>query len=584
VRTAGIVMRNNTGYKVEENYLTQTNDNDVAFEDGRVYGIVVSNSGTANNQIYKNTFKDLYIGGQSELDNSPREAPFHGNPYDTEGGLVWKCNIFVSGSIMKNDMAVINGDIAVSQGQNTGVTSNDVRENAANNSFSLIGEDNSLEHDILIDSKSGYMKYYHVSVPSNTPDSYTTNNPYQVTPYASSYNGQQITQSGLCPSKISGVINGGVENGFTMIDSLKLINDLLGDLVDGGETATLVERVKNVPVIGRIVVDLLNKAPLSDSVLTEFIRRNPPASAVKTVLLASSGLSDQVYAEYDKLNLPIGIKNEIDMAQNLVSERTRVEREYYNNEVKIQEIFNDILREQWFDSTVTQPYQGVLSSLEEHSDLFQDREIVALTANLYATLDNTSGRLDELMQELLSAEISASYKDILMLDITVAGFADSAILVFQEPENITLVSTLANLNDLESESQLEAAAILGAKSYANVYLNLNKDGDDPIILDPTVLGQKMSFNGPTFESIDNRKFAMIYPNPSSGIVNIDFSEQMDGEMKIEVIDIQGKVIHSSTRAQANAEQMDFTYLNEGIYLIRVTIAQEVVGIERWIKQ
>jgi hypothetical protein len=131
---------------------------------------------------------------------------------------------------------------------------------------------------------------------------------------------------------------------------------------------------------------------------------------------------------------------------------------------------------------------------------------------------------------------------------------------------------------------LEASAILGARSYANAYLNLNKEGENPIILEPSVQRSQMTFNGPINESKENRRFALIYPNPSSGIVNIDFTEHMDGEMTVEVIDVQGKVQHVSTRAQANAEQMDFTHLEKGIYLIRVTIAQEVVGIERWIKQ
>lgn len=592
--SAGIILRNNTGYKVEENTLTQKDTNAVAFADGRVYGIIVSNSGTADNQIYKNTFRDLYIGGQSERDNSPRVKDANGKwtsntPNNNEGGLRWVCNNFDNTSnILLHDLIVVNGDVALTQeniDQLAVTTDNDRRKRAANNQFSLIGEAITLEHDIKVDLNSAHMQYMHLADPRMTPDSRTTAGQNYVQPIlVNNQTGSPLSSNGTeCPSKLNGVIKGNVVKGRQMLDSLRILNDVLSKIVDGGETAALVEQIKKAPVVGALVAGLLNKAPLSDTVLTEFIKRNPPASAVKTILLASSGLSEQVYAEYAKLNLPIGVKNEIEMAQNLVSERTRIERQYYHNQVKMQEIFNDILREQWFDSTVTQPYQQVLNTLVDYSDLFQNEELLALTANLYATVGNSTSELDQLVQQLMSSQISTSYKDLFMVDIATAGAASSAVLVLQQPENLTLVSTLANLNDLESESQLEASAILGARSYANAYLNLNKEGENPIILEPTV--NRMMINQPMEEKqTDVRQFTLIYPNPSTGIVNVDFTEQMDGEMIIEVIDIQGKIVHNSTRQEANAEQLDLSHLNEGIYLIRVTIDEYIVGIERWVKK
>jgi hypothetical protein len=421
VKTAGIVLHANTGYRIEENYLSQNNDSAVAFADGRVYGIVVSNSGSANNEIYKNTFKDLYIGGQSELDNSPREKDSLGNwvsfnPNAIHGGLRWVCNNFQDlGRIEMHDLIVVNGDIAYLQeniDQVNPATDDERRKRSANNKFSLINETLNLEHDISVDINSAGLNYRHLADERLIPDSRTTSGQNRVLNFiVQDQAGNPLFSNGTeCPSKLHEQISGNVE-------------------------------VR----ISQLVTDVQE------------------------------------------------MKHEMDA-----------------NSTSKPELYYDIFTNE----------DLILSTKEESFELFNS------------------------------------------------------------PLNHQLVLTLSMLNIENEESSFMSSAILGAQATSDLYFDTEYSYRNPVILDPILVT-----NSSSLISLRSKlKQMQFFPNPSSGIVNIDFTEHMDGEMKIEVIDVKGKVQHVSTRAKANAEQMDFTDLEKGIYLIRVTIAQEVVGIERWIKQ
>lgn len=145
-QTAGISLNGSTAYKIEENTFSNSNNQAIAPGSANSYGIVIRNSGTGENVVYRNTFSNLKIGCQSEGTNG--SMPMMLNSLSNLG-LVWKCNSFYK-PIYKNDIISIDGRIKYRQGFiNPNLSSYYNGYNAANNRFSLLFESEP-EHDFQI--------------------------------------------------------------------------------------------------------------------------------------------------------------------------------------------------------------------------------------------------------------------------------------------------------------------------------------------------------------------------------------------------------------------------------------------------
>lgn len=184
---------NSTKYVVEEN------DFDIVAPEpmptAKTYGIVVNNSGALPNSIYKNTFHNLYIGGQSESVNSNNDVTVAGST-----GLVWKCNSF-NKPIEKHDLTVINGRINFNQGLVNNGSALLANQYAASNVFSLANESAVLEHDLFL-SNANPINYVYVSNATNIrPDSYTNS---LVNIQQTTVNASQVTYNAevACPTRL----------------------------------------------------------------------------------------------------------------------------------------------------------------------------------------------------------------------------------------------------------------------------------------------------------------------------------------------------------------------------------------------
>lgn len=74
----------------------------------------------------------------------------------------------------------------------------------------------------------------------------------------------------------------------------------------------------------------------------------------------------------------------------------------------------------------------------------------------------------------------------------------------------------------------------------------------------------------------------MYPNPTSGAVNIDLSEYMDRAVRLELFNVQGKALQSIelNTAETVLERLDLNAYQDGIYLIRVQSAGLPVATKR----
>jgi hypothetical protein len=147
-QSAGIYTVGSTGYRIEDNSFKESNDLVISYGVGSTYGVVINNSGPNENVVYRNTFKDLLIGCQSEGVNGSAPMQFPGM---SNVGLVWRCNEFYK-PIYKNDITSFNGKIKYRQGfYNPNNTPMQNQLNMANNRFSLSLEATTdPEHDFKI--------------------------------------------------------------------------------------------------------------------------------------------------------------------------------------------------------------------------------------------------------------------------------------------------------------------------------------------------------------------------------------------------------------------------------------------------
>jgi hypothetical protein len=68
----------------------------------------------------------------------------------------------------------------------------------------------------------------------------------------------------------------------------------------------------------------------------------------------------------------------------------------------------------------------------------------------------------------------------------------------------------------------------------------------------------------------------IYPNPSSGLIKLSTSETYKGEAVVKVFDFKGGQVYTEEFNVFNDDiQLDLTFLNDGVYLIQLSIADAV---------
>ena len=65
----------------------------------------------------------------------------------------------------------------------------------------------------------------------------------------------------------------------------------------------------------------------------------------------------------------------------------------------------------------------------------------------------------------------------------------------------------------------------------------------------------------------------VYPNPANDFLSIIISEPYSDEIKIEISDIAGKIVYTSTidaKSENNLEQINLSSIKPGAYLIRLS--------------
>lgn len=563
-QTAGLAMYSSSEYKVENNMFYEFNNSTVTTGTALSYGIVVNNSGAVPNEIYRNYFHDVKIGGQTERINGV-QIDANNNPVGALSikGLTWKCNDFQK-DINQHDLTLMSARIHYLQGEpGGGSTLLETKQRVAGNKFSLSNEPFGLAHDIFVSDNSQRFKYSYIDAPRFMPDSYTSQNLVGGTLVNGTIQLEQALwgtppmlisdSSGTCPSKLVSKIS-------AVIVTLKyeLLDEIAGLklLIDNGNTQELINTTNTASEDDAKNLLLAASPYLSDEVLLTYIAKIPPISNLKQVLLANSNLSIAVKNELLNVSMPNGTRNQIAAAQNGFSERTRLMFEISYLQSNYDELFNEQYRDLLLFEGEDANFNDLIQLLKEEGD----EERLKLLFSTYIIVEDEI-KANETRDQLLTV---CSCDDLNAMSEIELSIINSLSTCMALNADSTIVLELQNL-------EMNAADEIISKKAACMLRTIDEDFEPEIFL---VASSALQLNTQTTTGSDiegNSKSLMnIYPNPSSGIVTLDFPEMEIGLFEIKVLDINGRQIERFvSEGLSNAELINLESLDKGIYFLEI---------------
>lgn len=564
-QTYGLYLNGSTGYKVEENTFTEFNDLNVTTS-GNTYGVIANNSGDLHNEIYKNQFHDIKIGGQAQGINGENFA--YNDPNASNQGLQFRCNTFYD-DIFHADLSVTSGRIDYQQGYCLPSTNPMTAVSPAGNKFSHSSFDP--QNDIAANNVVLAFNYSHHADVITTPLYYNFS---VVTPQqcASNLYPVYFDNAKSCPSKIK-------DNGIIVLspalkfqsDSLKQLIVEKENLIDGGNTNYLLD-VISTQSSGDVKNALLLASPyLSDEVLLAYLATNPPNENLQQVILANSPVSQDVLDALNGLNIPIGIKNQMNNGQTGVSSMT-----YLNNEIsfattELNSIIDERIRLFLTDTLVVNPLDSVAVFLKEENRVIRKKQLC----------DTYIGKGDMLQaaqtRDSIAIEFgNSNYVKMADIQLDMQGMPSSCYAVNTDPLIQQEVESVAyDPNDRINAVRGEA---LLALAFDSLFIAVIEP------LEAIGSGLRMTQTGNGEHSIDSKEDALsMYPNPSDGgqvFMEIKGDETLDNSV-VEIYNITGQFIVSYQFIGENRiVALNSDKLIPGIYFVKLLSDNKLVETKK----
>jgi len=344
----GLYLNDCSGFHVENNEFFELNLNPVTI------GLIVNNSGTNNNEIYRNTFHNLKFATVSQNKNRNYDPPLH------LGGLCYKCNKFITDSLTepnKIDFTItydgqFTNTTGIAKNQGTylnstfGPVGNMFQPNPASNHYDFYNEGNGIDY------------YYHSN---NALQFRLQPKPENIFGPVNTFSVFDYFDENSCPSTLGG---GGGEEDFVKMDHAKeqsdSIGNILNNLVDGGSTFLLNFDVitSTPPEALQIRNELLSESPyLSDTVMkSTAAKENVLDNAmVRDVLVANphSAKSDEIISLLENRTVPMPdyMMEQILAGEDTVSAKEILEAKKTHWDNEINKAYNRLIRRFKGDTT-----------------------------------------------------------------------------------------------------------------------------------------------------------------------------------------------------------------------------------------
>jgi hypothetical protein len=344
--TGGLYLEQCKFYTIEENIFNCV----IGLHPDKYVGLTISNSGSDNNQVYKNTFNNLDIGILAQGKNK--------NPANFAQGLCIRCNNFnntiydvavtkpMNGSNDQNGIARYQGSVAYPAG-NLFTNTDTYTYPTYCNYYNL--------QSVLFSTESPYViTYYH----------HIKTQQYNTIPNLRRNVTISNTQKDFGPDTCASHLNGGNSNLIGKIaqnDNFANAKESeLAALVDGGETFEMVnEVVYSYPDEAlELHEQLLQQSPyLSDTLMKSAIEKENVLNnaMVRDVLVANpqSAKSAELMQKLDERiePMPDYMKEEIEEGATTVSPKEQLEADILMGKAEAEGWYNRMIGVQLFDTT-----------------------------------------------------------------------------------------------------------------------------------------------------------------------------------------------------------------------------------------
>lgn len=544
-QSAGVVLHNSTGYTIQENTFYEFDNPTVANGSANSYGLMINNSGEAHNEVYKNTFYNLKIGGQAQKVNGTVDQTI---PNSSRVGLQWICNEFKN-HIYEADLGV-NGIIDYQQGYFDNSSELLAKRKSARNQFSISGESTPVDHDVKVHPSSSQFQYIYIDNNLHRPDNYTEQ---VMTASCAQYLGLCVTDDqNACPSKLSKKI---IDIKPRLLDGRNKIVKLENE-IDNGDKQELLDQLSSNQngVTYRMLMDA--SPYLSDEVLIGYINSNPTQGQLKQVMLANSPLSENVLDVLENANISNGTMSQINSNQSGISERTYLENKIKYEKDNIAYLENEIKSQLLLDTAELAGVDQYIAFLKEIGD-------IEAIKDLYAVRIDKGIMQNDSVRAVLDRNVCDEYLNLCTISEDLR-MEPSIVKALKENSSYT-----TRLNQV-----IQNTSDVCVKGSAECLLSLKEDSVEMFLFLPLDMSNAMFMHNNTSEETEEMEFVSsfkVYPNPSEGTIFIDLDDKQDGEMLVRIVDLTGKVVYSSSFSDTNGERLDLSHLNTGSYLLNVTL-------------
>jgi hypothetical protein len=532
----GLYLDNCTGYWVE--------DNDFLHETGSAtgIGIVVNNSGTDANEIYRNTFGNLQVGVSAQAINK-----------GTVTGLQILCNEFSDIDSMDVFVSEPLRDIPWGIAVNQGVNDSTDQANMAGNLFDIHDYNNP---DGNYDDLNNEADYFHYHYPENPELAYVNSKPIDITENTVNDNSLQFEDlwdyADGCPSQLSsggGYKSSGNDLKETLIsltDQANEIKTMLAELVDGGNTITLDMEVEfsQPPEAVEIYNELLDKSPyLSETVISTSIEKETvlPNSMIRDVMVANthSSHSNDLMEQLDERDTPMPdyMKAQVLEAGGNISMKTSIESQLASLKLKETRVFNKLVSQYLIDLN---SIENSTDSIAEICQIVNDKNKKYRLAMIHLYNSEYDQGLDVLSNIPLDFDLSESESDAhdLLIDyyqIVQNVHSDNRTLLEAAGEEITQLAEIE-----ESDAGI-------ASAYArSILIELGEMEYLAPIQVPNIYKSQEAHRSyqKVLSSVAPSKL-QVFPNPAKDYFILEYHLDFLQEGRIEIRDIDGRYVQSS---------------------------------------